>query len=54
VNPLHQFATCGQSPWLNYLKRSLAAKGQLRHLIERDGLKGLTSNPSIFEKAIDK
>jgi transaldolase len=38
-------------PWLDYLKRSLFAKGELRHLIERDGLKGLTSNPSIFEKA---
>ena len=43
---------CGQSPWLDYLKRSLIRSGELRTLIERDGLKGVTSNPSIFEKAI--
>ena len=42
----------GQSPWLDYLQRSLIEKGGLRTLIERDGLKGVTSNPSIFEKAI--
>jgi transaldolase / glucose-6-phosphate isomerase len=52
MNPLKQLETCGQSPWLDYLKRSLVAKGELSNLIERDGLKGMTSNPSIFEKAI--
>jgi transaldolase/glucose-6-phosphate isomerase len=52
MNPLKQLEACGQSPWLDYLKRSLIEKGELRTLIERDGLKGLTSNPSIFEKAI--
>jgi transaldolase/glucose-6-phosphate isomerase len=52
MNPLKQLAACGQSPWLDYLKRSLVEKGDLRALIERDGLKGVTSNPSIFEKAI--
>jgi len=52
VNKLKQLETCGQSPWLDYLKRSLIEKGELRTLIERDGLKGVTSNPSIFEKAI--
>ena len=52
MNPLKQLEACGQSPWLDYLKRSLIAKGELRNLIERDGLKGVTSNPSIFEKAI--
>jgi transaldolase/glucose-6-phosphate isomerase len=52
MNPLKQLETCGQSPWLDYLKRSLIAKGELHTLIERDGLKGVTSNPSIFEKAI--
>jgi transaldolase / glucose-6-phosphate isomerase len=52
MNPLKQLETCGQSPWLDYLKRSLIQKGELRALIERDGLKGVTSNPSIFEKAI--
>jgi transaldolase/glucose-6-phosphate isomerase len=52
MNPLKQLEACGQSPWLDYLKRSLIEKGELRNLIERDGLKGVTSNPSIFEKAI--
>jgi transaldolase / glucose-6-phosphate isomerase len=52
MNPLQQLAACGQSPWLDYLKRSLIRNGELQTLIERDGLKGLTSNPSIFEKAI--
>jgi transaldolase/glucose-6-phosphate isomerase len=52
VNKLKRLEACGQSPWLDYLKRSLIEKGELRTLIERDGLKGVTSNPSIFEKAI--
>src|SRR6185437_1889880 len=52
VNKLKQLEACGQSPWLDYLKRSLIESGALRVLIERDGLKGVTSNPSIFEKAI--
>ncbi|MGC2462785.1 MAG: bifunctional transaldolase/phosoglucose isomerase [Steroidobacteraceae bacterium] len=52
MNPLKQLEVCGQSFWLDYLKRSLIEKGELRALIEGDGLKGVTSNPSIFEKAI--
>ncbi len=52
MNPLRQLEACGQSLWLDYLKRSLIKKGGLRVLVERDGLKGVTSNPSIFEKAI--
>ena len=52
MNPLKQLESCGQSPWLDYLKRSLIEQGELRALIERDGIKGVTSNPSIFEKAI--
>ena len=52
MNSLEQLETCGQSLWLDYLKRSLIEKGELRTLIDRDGLKGITSNPSIFEKAI--
>jgi transaldolase/glucose-6-phosphate isomerase len=52
MNPLKKLEGCGQSPWLDYLKRSLIESGELRTLIERDGLKGVTSNPSIFEKAI--
>ena len=52
MNPLKQLEACGQSVWLDYLKRSLIETGELATLIERDGLKGITSNPSIFEKAI--
>jgi len=52
MNPLKQLEACGQSPWLDYLKRSLIEKDELRTMIVRDGLKGVTSNPSIFEKAI--
>jgi transaldolase/glucose-6-phosphate isomerase len=52
MNPLKQLETCGQSPWLDYLSRSLVERGELASLIDRDGIKGLTSNPSIFEKAI--
>ncbi len=52
MNPLKQLEVCGQSPWLDYMKHSLIESGELRTLIERDGLKGVTSNPSIFEKAI--
>ena len=47
-----ELEACGQSPWLDYLKRSLLEKGELRTLIDRDGLKGVTSSPAIFEKAI--
>jgi transaldolase / glucose-6-phosphate isomerase len=52
MNPLRQLEFCGQSPWLDYLKRSLIARGELHNMIARDGLKGITSNPTIFEKAI--
>ncbi len=52
MNPLKQLEACGQAPWLDFLIRSLVAKGELTKMIERDGLKGVTSNPSIFQKAI--
>ena len=52
MNPLKQLEACGQAPWLDYMKTSLISSGELRTMIERDGLKGITSNPSIFEKAI--
>jgi len=42
----------GQSVWLDYIKRSLMSSGELNKLIRDDGVRGLTSNPSIFEKAI--
>ena len=51
-NPLKKLETFGQSIWLDYIRRDLIASGKLRCLIEGDGLRGMTSNPSIFEKAI--
>ena len=51
-NPLQQLGTLGQSLWLDYIRRDLIVSGELRRLIEEDGLRGMTSNPSIFEKAI--
>jgi transaldolase/glucose-6-phosphate isomerase len=52
MNPLMQLQAYGQSLWLDYLKRSLIESGELRTMIERDGVMGVTSNPSIFEKSI--
>ena len=51
-NPLKKLETLGQSIWLDYIRRDLIASGELRRLIEKDGLRGMTSNPAIFEKAI--
>jgi transaldolase len=51
-NPLKELGTLGQSIWLDYIRRDLMSSGVLRRLIEEDGLRGMTSNPSIFEKAI--
>lgn len=51
-NPLKQLETLGQSIWLDYLQRDLITSGKLEQLISQDGLRGITSNPSIFEKAI--
>ena len=51
ANSLKQLETFGQSPWLDFIQRSFTADG-LQQLIERDGLKGITSNPAIFEKAM--
>ena len=52
ANPLRTLETFGQSVWLDYIRRDLITGGQLRRLIEEDGLRGMTSNPAIFEKAI--
>lgn len=52
TNPLLQLADLGQSIWLDYTRRDLTESGDLRRLIENDGVKGMTSNPAIFEKAI--
>ena len=52
TNPLRELAEYGQSPWLDYIRRDLFTTGELQRLIEEDGLKGMTSNPAIFEKSI--
>jgi transaldolase/glucose-6-phosphate isomerase len=52
TNPLRELEALGQSIWLDYLDRSILENGALKRLIDEDGLSGLTSNPSIFEKAI--
>src|SRR5579875_731911 len=51
-NPLKELAEYGQSIWLDYIRRNLLTSGELQRLIDEDGLRGMTSNPSIFEKAI--
>ncbi len=51
-NRLLQLQRLGQSPWFDYISRPLIAGGSLKRMVDRDGLGGVTSNPSIFEKAI--
>lgn len=52
MNPLNKIRTHGQSIWLDLLDRDIMNSGKLQELIDEDDLRGLTSNPSIFEKAI--
>jgi transaldolase len=52
LNSLVRLGELGQSPWYDYITRDLMSSGELRRLIEEDGLRGMTSNPTIFEKAI--
>jgi transaldolase/glucose-6-phosphate isomerase len=52
MNPVKALENHGQSVWLDFLARGFVAKGDLQKLIDTDGVKGVTSNPSIFEKAI--
>jgi transaldolase len=54
MNPLIALQEPGQSIWLDYIRRDLMTSGQLKRLVEEDGLRGLTSNPTIFENAISK
>ncbi len=51
-NPLVRLGSLGQSPWYDFITRDLVHSGELARLIREDGLKGMTSNPSIFDKAI--
>ncbi len=52
TNPLKDLLKFDQSVWLDYIRRDLITSGELKRLIEEDGLRGMTSNPAIFEKAI--
>ena len=53
MNPLKTlFAEQGQAIWLDFVARGFIAKGDLQRMVENDGLRGVTSNPSIFDKAI--
>ena len=51
-NPLQELLDYGQSMWLDYIRRDLFTSGKLKQMIAEDGLRGMTSNPAIFEKAI--
>ena len=50
--PLKGLLAYGQSPWLDYIRRNILLNGDLKKMIANDGLRGMTSNPTIFEKAI--
>src|SRR3954468_15968493 len=52
ANPLHTLNAAGQSIWLDYIDRSMLRNGDLKKRIESDALTGMTSNPTIFEKAL--
>jgi transaldolase len=51
-NPLIELEKCGQSVWLDNISRDMLVKGELKRLRDEDGLSGVTSNPSIFQKAM--
>jgi transaldolase len=50
-NPLLELENLGQSIWMDFIRRGMISSGELKRLIEEDGVSGVTSNPSIFEKA---
>ncbi|WP_243651204.1 transaldolase [Hymenobacter gummosus] len=52
MNPLRAVHGFGQSIWLDYIRRNILHNGELQRLVDEDGLRGVTSNPAIFEKAI--
>lgn len=51
-NPLRKLESYGQSIWLDFIRREMLVSGELQRLMDEDGVSGVTSNPSIFEKAI--
>ena len=52
TNPLVALGRAGQSPWLDYIHRGMISSGELARRIAEDGIRGVTSNPTIFEKAV--
>ena len=52
MNRLRQLEQLGQSLWLDYLHRKLIVSGELQRMIDEDGISGMTSNPTIFQKAM--
>ncbi len=52
MNPLKELGAQGQSIWLDYIRRDLILSGELKRMVDEDGIRGVTSNPTIFEKAI--
>ena len=53
ANALVELQGCGQSVWLDNISKAILDSGELKKLIDEDGLRGVTSNPTIFEKAIN-
>src|SRR5919205_889560 len=51
---LHQLSELGQSVWIDFLSRKLVETGELERMIREDAIKGVTSNPTIFQKAISE
>ena len=54
ANLLRELGNCGQSVWIDNISRGMLKKGELKRLVEEDGVTGVTSNPTIFQKAIGK
>src|ERR1051326_3759609 len=54
MNPIDELRRYGQSLWLDYISRGMIRSGELQRLIEQAGITGLTSNPTLFERAIDE
>ena len=52
TNKVKQIHSFGQSIWLDFIDREIIASGKLKKLIDEEGIRGVTSNPAIFEKAI--
>jgi hypothetical protein len=52
MNRLKALGTQGQAVWLDFIRRQIIENGELRRMVEDDGVAGVTSNPAIFEKAI--